>query len=126
MIGIDSDCIIDFLRGKKEAINIVEKYKTELVTTEINVFEVFNGVFRNRENELQATRDFFESLDVLDSIGFGEEVFFVFCELIKNGNEIDQNDCLIASILLLNGCDKIITRNVKDFSRIKNLKIINY
>ena len=126
MIGIDSDCIIDFLRGKKEAINIVEKYKTELVTTEINVFEVFNGVFRNKKNELQMTRDFFESLDVLDSTGFGEKGSFIFCELIRDGKEIDQNDCLIASILLVNGCDKLITRNIKDFSKIKDLKIINY
>ena len=40
MICLDSDCIIDFLRGKEEAIRIVERHKEELVSTEINIFEV--------------------------------------------------------------------------------------
>ncbi|MEK6936910.1 MAG: type II toxin-antitoxin system VapC family toxin [Nanoarchaeota archaeon] len=129
MISIDSDCIIDFLRGKEAAINIVEKYKNELVTTEINIFEIFNGLFLNKnkkDDEEQKTNDFFESLDILDSTGFGLKGAAIFSSLIKNGNEIDQNDCLIAAVLLNNGCDKIITRNVKDFSKIKNLKIISY
>lgn len=116
MIGIDSDCIIDFLRNRKE-----------IETTEINLFEVFYGVFRrNIKQEKEITEEFFNSLDILNSNGCGEMAASIFCELINNGNEIHQNDCLIAAILLLNGCDKIITRNVKDFSRIKNLEIITY
>lgn len=129
MIGIDSDCIIDFFKGREEAIKIIEKYKSELATTEINIFEIFNGIFRDKQrnqNEEQKAKDFFESLDILDSTGFGIKGASIFSELIKDGNELDQNDCLIAAILLINGCDKIITRNVKCFSRIKNLKIITY
>ena len=129
MIGIDSDCIIDFLRGKKEAINIIEKYKDELVTTELNIFEVFIGLYRKkelREKEEEITKNFFESLDILDCTGFGLKGADIFSELINEGKEIEQNDCLIASILLVNGCDKIITKNVKHFSRIKNIKVINY
>jgi len=38
---LDSDCVIDYLKGKKEAIEVVGKYKDEIVTTEITVFEVF-------------------------------------------------------------------------------------
>ena len=39
MICLDSDCIIDFLKGKKEAVDLVRKYKEEVITTEINRFE---------------------------------------------------------------------------------------
>ncbi len=30
MICLDSDCIIDFLKGKKEIIELVEKYRKRL------------------------------------------------------------------------------------------------
>ena len=127
MICLDSDCIIDFLKGKKEAVEIVEKHKSELVTTEINVFEIFTGIFRkNKFNDEGITKNFFESLDILSSSGFGEKAALIFTDLINDGKEINQNDCMIASILLTNGCNKIITRNVKDFEKIKGLSIIRY
>ena len=129
MIFIDSDCIIDFLRGKKEVVNIIDKHKEELVTTEINIFEVFAGIYKSKEikeKKEQIAKAFFESLDILDCKNFGRKGALIFCELIKEGKEIEQNDCLIAASLLINNCDKIITRNTKHFSRIKGLKIIKY
>ena len=45
MIFIDSDCIIDFLKGKKEAVDIIKRYKEKIATTEINVFEGLFGVY---------------------------------------------------------------------------------
>ena len=44
MICVDTSCIIDFLKNEKEAVNIIDKHKDELVTTDINVFEVFMGI----------------------------------------------------------------------------------
>ena len=49
MICLDSDCIIDFLKGKKEAINVINKYNEEIITTEINVFEVLFGIYLKKE-----------------------------------------------------------------------------
>ena len=129
MISLDSDCIIDFLRGKKEAVDVINKYKDELVTTEINIFEVFVGIYKNKEieeKEGEVAKSFFESLEVLNCGSFGLKSASIFCELINNGKEIEQNDCFVASILLVNNCNKIITRNTKHFSRIKNLEIISY
>jgi len=47
MICFDSDFIIDFLRGKKEAINKVKEFEDdgrELITTAINSLEIYVGI----------------------------------------------------------------------------------
>ena len=49
MICLESDIIIDFLRGKEKAINTVNKLKDEIITTEINAFEVFYGIYLKKE-----------------------------------------------------------------------------
>ena len=74
MICIDSDCIIDFLKGKEEAVKIVEKYKEEIMTTEINVFEILFGIYIKKdinEREEFAAKEFFDSIVVLP---FGESI----------------------------------------------------
>lgn len=55
----------------------------------------------------------FSSIDVLNADGWGINWAKVFSDLIKKGKTIEQNDCLIASIMITNGCNKIITRNKK-------------
>lgn len=130
MICIDSDCIIDFLKGKEQAVKIIRKYQEEAVSTEISVFEIFFGVYSKKnisENEELAAKNFFNSMEVLPfNQQCGEISSKILTSLIKGGNIIDQNDCFIASIMIKNGCDKIITKNEKHFSKIKGIKIIYY
>lgn len=130
MIFIDSDCIIDFLRGDEKAVNIVADNLGEIVTSELNSFEVFFGIFNKRDipkNELLSAEKFFETVNVL---GFdsqcGKISAKILCDLKRRGVEINQNDCLIASVMFKNGIDKIITQNNKHFSKIKGLKVLGY
>jgi len=129
MICLDSDCIIDFLRGKKEAVLAVSKYKDYLSTTEINLFEVLVGINIKKiinEKEEIAAKLFFDSIRILPALTFGEYASKIFAQLVKDGKMMDQNDCLIAGIMLSNGCDQIMTRNDKHFSNIKEINAINY
>jgi|SRR3989338_6886069 len=128
MICIDTDCIIDFLKNKKEAIEVVRKYRNELVTTDVNIFEVFIGIYtkENYGREDQYAKGFFDSIEVLDMNGWGEGAAEILAGLIKNGDVIEENDCFIASIMMINGCNKIITKNVRHFSRIKGVEVISY
>ena len=129
MICLDSDCIIDFLRGKKEAVLAVSKYKDYLSTTEINLFEVLVGINIKKiinEKEEIAANLFFDSIRILPALNFGEYASKIFAQLVKDGKMMDQNDCLIAGIMLSNGCDQIMTRNDKHFSNIKEINAINY
>ena len=49
----------------------------------------------------------------------------IFAKSIKQGRTLPFSDCLIAGIALANN-ETILTRNVKDFSRIEGLKIEDY
>ncbi|MBI2672539.1 type II toxin-antitoxin system VapC family toxin [Candidatus Woesearchaeota archaeon] len=129
MICIDSDCIIDFLRGNKEAIEVIKKYKDEIATTEVNIFEIFSGIYLRdniSEREEEITKQFFTSLNILYIDGWGIKAAKIFSSLVKEGKMIDQNDCFISAIMLVNGCNRIITRNIKHFSRIKGIDVISY
>ena len=130
MVFIDSDCIIDFLRGKKEAVNIVKKYEGELVATQINVFEIFFGILKLKsvsEKEINFADAFFGSINILpfDSM-CGKIGARIFSTLSKQGKLINQNDCFIGAIMLKHNYYNIITKNKKHFSKMKGIKVIGY
>lgn len=130
MICVDSDCIIDFLNGKEGAINIIGAYKEEIVTTELSAFEVYFGIYQRKNvnvNEERAAEDFFSSVEVLPfDADCGKIASKILASLFKEGNAINQNDALIASIMRKHKIDAIITRNEKHFSKVKGVRIISY
>lgn len=129
MICIDSDCIIDFLKGEKKAVDIIKQYKEEIATTEINIFEVILGIYINKKEntkEEESAKSFFDSVYIMNIDGWGTKAAKIFADLATKGKVIEQNDCLIASIMILNSCSKIITNNIKHFSRIKGIEVISY
>ena len=48
----------------------------------------------------------------------------IYAELSKKGEEIELNDCLIASTALSLGIHEIVTRDLDHFNRIENIKAI--
>ena len=130
MIFIDSDCIIDFLKGKENARKAVEKHETELATSHINVFEIFFGIYNKRnvdEKEVILADNFFNSLGVFPFDNkCGRISAKILSGLMKEGNPINQNDCFIASIMIKNGISSIISNNKKHFSKIKGIKVMTY
>lgn len=48
----------------------------------------------------------------------------IYSSLVKNGEEIELNDCLIAASASSVGIHEIVTRNTKHFKRIKSIKPI--
>jgi len=128
MICVDSTCIIDFLKGDKNAVDILNKYQGDLFTTEINIFEVLLGInLYGSEKERISSNGLISCFEILPfGKGCGEISAQITSNLIRKGQMIDQNDCFVAAIMFKNGCDKIITKNKKHFSKIKNLKILSY
>ena len=47
---LDSDILIDFLRGKEKAVKYIESIResSRIVTTVINVFELYYGAFKHK------------------------------------------------------------------------------
>ncbi|MFX1256647.1 MAG: type II toxin-antitoxin system VapC family toxin [Promethearchaeota archaeon] len=62
------------------------------------------------------------------SLGFkeAEKAAEIYDKLASKGEIIDDNDILIAGIMVINGIKKIITKNVKHFERIEGIEIIEY
>lgn len=130
MICLDSDCIIDFLKGRPEAVRAVESFQDSIITTEINRFEVLFGIYAKksfRPEELLAANQLLESLDVMPfENGCGALAAKSLASLARRGGVIGQNDALIAATILNGGCQEIITRNVKHFSKIDGIRVRAY
>ena len=103
---------------------------SNLFTTEINVFEVFLGIYLRKnisEKEELSAREFFNSMEILSmKKGSGKLAAKILSDLSKKGAIIGQNDCITAAIMLKNQCTQIITKNKKHFSKIKDIEIISY
>ena len=130
MIGLDTSAIIDIFKGEERIRRFLENNKEPLAATIMSYLELFFGL--NPENpkhkiESQYYNEFFKSLYNInltkDSCEKSSEIFW---ELKKNGKSIEQFDCVIAAMFLVNGIDKIITRNSRHFENIRQLKVISY
>ncbi|MEK6914719.1 MAG: type II toxin-antitoxin system VapC family toxin [Nanoarchaeota archaeon] len=128
MIFIDSDFIIDYLRGDENTIKIINNLKEDIATTEVNVFEIMYGLHIKQsinQDQIDSAKEFFNTLTIFPfNSNCGEKSAKILTKLIKEGKEIEQNDCFIASIILENRFNKILTNNKKHFERIEEIKLI--
>ena len=130
MIGLDTSTIIDLFKGNEKVKLVLEKNKEPLVISISSYLELFFGIdAMNSKHNIEASyyRELFSRVYVLNlTQNACEEASNIFWKLKREGREIDQFDCVIASIFLTNGINKIITGNVKHFERIKDLEVIRY
>ena len=129
MICFDSDFIIDFLRGKKEAINKVKEFEEEgreLITTAINSLEIYVGIMtidKLKSQRVIKTNEFLNSILILPfTKEASEKAALLLNSLKKKGTPIGLKDTLIAAIAINNDIP-LLTRNLKHFNKIENLKI---
>ncbi len=128
-VALDTDIIIDFLRGKERAVRLIKKlYESNinLATTVINIFELSWGAYKLGKKRVNDIEKLTESLIILnmtvkDAIKAGEEIAY----LESLGLKIDIRDLLIGIITRENGYT-LLTGNVKHFNRIKDLDILQY
>ena len=128
---VDTTLLIDLLRGKQEAIEVIRKVESRpLFTSEINVFELIEGVYASNlkvENHLEKV---FALLTRITVLPFDRKAALAAGKisgiLTKEGKKIGEVDCLIAGVALANGLHEIITENKEHFMRIPGLKIITY
>ena len=128
MYCLDSDALIAILRGDKAIEDLVEKIDESrgASTTVINAYEILFGAKRSlrKEESLRETRKLLSKLNVLEMNSESSEIASdIFALLSKEGRIIGIRDVFIASIFLSNGYSTLITRNEKDFSKIKGLKV---
>jgi len=128
-VVLDTDVLIDFLRGLKGCINFVRGLKDggmELATTSINIFELAWGACKIDRAKVGEISNLSRVLRVLslserEALRAGEEIGY----LESIGMPIDLRDILIGVIARENGAS-IATGNVKHFKRIRGLTVIEY
>ncbi len=129
MVCLDSDVMIDFLRGEKYAINKIGELRDseiELSTTAINAFELFKGALRLKQHDSkEIITNFLLHLRILDfNLDASLQAANIFENLRSKGELIDPLDLMIASIAIINN-EPILTRNLSHFKRIPGLEIID-
>jgi len=126
---IDSSVIIDYLRGKKETVDLIENIEGDLTSSYICLAELFEGIYRvkDRKHAKDITLRFFASLSSV--FGLDEKIAEKFGQIRKEvklkGNIIEDLDIFIASTCIVYDLT-LITHNKEHFSRVKDLKIYSY
>ncbi len=126
-ICLDTDFLINFLRGKEEELNFIIDNDTlfTFATTPINLFELYLGAYqRMNKNELRSIEELSNRLRILNLSNTASNIAARdFIHLRKKGLELDFRDVLISAITKTEDfCLK--TNNKKHFERIPDLKIM--
>ncbi|MBI2664353.1 type II toxin-antitoxin system VapC family toxin [Candidatus Woesearchaeota archaeon] len=130
MIALDTTAIIDLFRGDEAVRKFFENNTEPIAATIMNYAELFFGLDpddSSHSKESEYYKGLFDGIYHFNlSESACEKASSLYWELQKNGTPIGQFDCIIAGILVVNGVKKILTRNVKHYSKIKELKAVPY
>ncbi len=123
MYLIDSNVLIDFLKNKEYAVEILKGLKHyERGTSTICVGEILEGLTLKKEKD-----KFARLVSLMTIYNVDLKVVVKFAEirkkLRKDGKLIDNFDLLIAATCLANDLT-LITNNLKHFERVEGLKIL--
>ena len=131
MVVLDSDILIATLRGDQKA----STYVTELVrdarpmfTTTVNVYELQLGAYLHHRSEekLAEVERLLSSLTILSfTLPASQIAARISKKLVRSGQTVNFQDIAIASIALAYR-ESVATRNVKDFSRFPELKVVQW
>ncbi len=123
MIVADSDVLIDFLRGRGDGARRVELAlrSGSFATTAITAFQIRSGA--RTEKQRKSVDTLLEAMTILP---FGPEEARIAAELRlqveEQGLPIGMADYMIAATCI--ATDSILlTRNLKDFARVKGLRL---
>ena len=123
---LDSDILVGILRNNEDAIKMSHKIDEEggAFTTSINAFEILAGARLSlKQKNIDEAKKLLAKLGILNfDEKSADKASQLLGELKKSGKIIDFKDIFIASISIENGC-KLVTRNIKDFSKIKEIAI---
>ncbi|PIN81212.1 hypothetical protein COV11_02340 [Candidatus Woesearchaeota archaeon CG10_big_fil_rev_8_21_14_0_10_30_7] len=128
---LDTTFLIDVMDEDDKAVakllDIIKKGEPQLITAP-TIFELFTGITRSKKPEQEKNKiiKVLEGQIVvhLDN-NSAEKAGEIDGNLMKDGKPIGVIDSMIAGIALIKK-DKILTRNIKDFSKIKGLEIETY
>ncbi len=127
----DTSFLIDLMEREEKAVDKLkelEKQGEPLFTTAPTIFELHSGIARSKRTDEEKQKIMKVLLDKVIlhfNTESAEKAGFIDGSLIKEGKRIGTVDSMICGIALVKN-EKILTRNVKDFSKVKGIKIEPY
>jgi len=127
-VCIDTDILIDHLRGNPEATRAIEGLEEAgltLSTTSVNAYELSYGAWKTKEPEvnLEAVKTLLSRLNVYAlSREAALEAGRMMAHLEKKGAPVEIRDVFIGATAKVNGAT-LYTRNTKHFKNIPGLII---
>ena len=121
VILLDTNILIEILKGNQETIRKVQSLRTELSISSITVMELYYGAMNKAE--LIKLEKFVSLFYIVE---LNEEVSKKATKLVKSyakSHTLDIPDSLIASTALTTQA-KLFTYNTKDFKYIEGIKLL--
>jgi len=124
---LDTDFLIALLRGDGDIESLMEIFDREgsYATTVVNVFEVLIGAYRAKTDPSARDKiqNLVRSIDVLGlDIEVADQAARIQAALMDKGELLEARDVLVAAIASKYNA-AVVTRNIKHFSRIKDLLV---
>ena len=128
---LDTSVLIDAMRNDASARAALEAAaEGGLVTTEVNVYELYVGAHRDGHPMEREVRGVERGLSEIEILPLGRPAMIraaALTSLLRSqGHDLGALDILIASIALAYGVTKVLTRDVHDFGRIPGIRVETY
>lgn len=128
---LDTSFLIDLMDGdddaKERKDRLLREHEAFKVST-ATIFELWTGIYACVESgeEKSKVLNALAGIDVVNATkAVAEKAGEIHGTLIKEGKVIDNMDALIASSAILEN-EPVLTRNVKDFGKVKGLRVEAY
>jgi predicted nucleic acid-binding protein len=120
MILLDTNILIEILKGHQETINKVQGFDMTLAISSITAMELYYGAHNKAElNRLEKFVSLFHTIHINETIS-AQATKLV--KIYAKSHNLDIPDSLIASTALMHQCE-LFTYNIKDFTYIKHLTL---
>ena len=118
-ILLDSDVLIDFLRGNKKAIEFMDKFSSQIILSPIVIAELYAGV--KGENELEVLDNFISLFNTVPITSEIAKAGGLYKRDFGKSYGVGLADAILAATADKEKAD-LKTLNVKHYPMIKGLK----
>ena len=116
---IDTNVLIDRMRGRPEALQLVHDRLRDIATSSLVIAELYQGV---RDHEREALDELRDSLLVLDVTTEIAEQGGLYARQFRSSHGAGLIDCLIAATAVHYGL-QLITLNAKHFPMLADVEV---
>ena len=121
-ILVDTDILIDYLRGRGEAVSFVKANSDRIILSSISVAELYAGVRGGRDDAEQIVlEDFLSLFRAVPLSGEIAKIGGLYKRDFGRSHGVGIADAIVAATALSEGAD-LKTLNVKHYPMVKNLE----